>query len=142
LVVDASTAIKWFVPELWHREALALLLGEEPLAAPDIIVAEIANIAWKKALQHEITPTPTQALDIAMVAPQGFSELRPSSVLVEQATHLALELEHPVYDCLYLACAAELGTSLVTADERLVEAVRGTALIHIVHHVSQLRGGR
>jgi predicted nucleic acid-binding protein len=48
----------------------------------------------------------------------------PIEALLRDAVSLALELRHPVYDCLYLALAAQRGTFMVTADQRLVEAVR------------------
>lgn len=34
------------------------------------------------------------------------------------------ELEHPVYDCVYLALALERDTELVTADGRFTHALR------------------
>ena len=39
---------------------------------------------------------------------------------------LAVALEHPFYDCLYIATAIEMDGALVTADLRLAEAARGT----------------
>jgi len=42
-----------------------------------------------------------------------------SAQLVRPAARLAVELGHPVYDCLYLALAASHSAPLATADERL-----------------------
>jgi predicted nucleic acid-binding protein len=36
---------------------------------------------------------------------------------------MALELDHPIYDCLYLAAAQLHDTRLITADRRFVEKV-------------------
>ncbi|NJL51217.1 MAG: type II toxin-antitoxin system VapC family toxin [Hydrococcus sp. SU_1_0] len=36
-----------------------------------------------------------------------------------EATALALEVKHPIYDCLYLAFARHFRVPLVTADKRL-----------------------
>ena len=47
LVVDASVALKWFVDEDGSDRAVALLDGDEPLIAPDLVVAEVCNAAWK-----------------------------------------------------------------------------------------------
>ncbi len=47
LVVDASVAFKWFAQEDGTDRALVLLEREEPIVAPDLIVAEICNAAWK-----------------------------------------------------------------------------------------------
>jgi predicted nucleic acid-binding protein len=44
--------------------------------------------------------------------------------LLTPALELSLELRHPVYDCLYLALAQRRGVPLVTADERLISALR------------------
>jgi predicted nucleic acid-binding protein len=42
--------------------------------------------------------------------------LHPASLYNERALELALALGHPIYGCLYLACAEALGATLVTAD--------------------------
>lgn len=52
--------------------------------------------------------------------------LEASSSFIVDGFRASVELRHPVYDCLYLALAAALDASLVTADRRLVAAVRGT----------------
>ena len=37
---------------------------------------------------------------------------------------LAVELSHPVYDCVYLALALQRGMQVVSADRRFVNVVR------------------
>jgi predicted nucleic acid-binding protein len=47
-------------------------------------------------------------------------EFLPTRLLLEAATRIAVELDHPAYDCLYLALASERDCRFVTADERFV----------------------
>ncbi|MBI4482062.1 MAG: type II toxin-antitoxin system VapC family toxin [Acidobacteria bacterium] len=47
-VVDASVAMKWFVPEAHQDAALRLLDDSCELLAPDFMAAEFGNILWKK----------------------------------------------------------------------------------------------
>ena len=129
-LVDASVAIKWFVPETLHIEALSLLDGAEQLQAPDLLVVEVANIAWKKAIKGEISDE--EARRIVTAIPRFFHVIHPSSDYAERALEIARSLRHPVYDCFYLACAEEAGTPLITADERLCRAVEGNSLGAIV----------
>ncbi len=42
----------------------------------------------------------------------------------EQALTIAIELDHPIYDCFYLALAIRESTYVVTADNRFAAAVR------------------
>ena len=46
-------------------------------------------------------------------------ELYPSRQLMVTATSIALELDHPAYDCIHLALASDNGWRFVTADTRL-----------------------
>jgi predicted nucleic acid-binding protein len=39
---------------------------------------------------------------------------------MEAATRIAIELDHPAYDCIYLALAIDNGCKFVTADPRLL----------------------
>lgn len=121
MIIDASVAVKWFAPEDGHDHARALLTGDDPLFAPDLLAAEFANALWLKVGRGELDER-NAVRAIAAVASRGEPELRPSAPLMPRAFELARRLNHPVYDCVYLALAEELDRPLVTADERLVEA--------------------
>jgi predicted nucleic acid-binding protein len=115
-VVDASVAIKWFIRETLHQEALRLLDSPDALHAPDLLAAEVTNNAWKKARIGEIGEG--QAMDIARTIRHGTPILYPSALFNERALELAFLLDHPAYDCFYLACAEIVGGPLITADAK------------------------
>lgn len=125
-VVDASVAIKWFVPEPLQHQAHALLYAEGGrLEAPDLLLVEVANISWKKALRGEITEQ--QAIVIPQEVRDTLAVCEPSPALLDEALALALSLRHPVYDCIYLAFLQHADRTLITADERLCRAVADTS---------------
>jgi predicted nucleic acid-binding protein len=123
LVVDASVAIKWAVDEDQHALARALMRHDE-LVAPDFAMFEIANILWKKVRLGEVGRE--QASAALPGIRRVFARLVPASTLVDRALGLAIELKHPVYDCLYLAAAEAEAADVVTADKRFVAAVADT----------------
>jgi predicted nucleic acid-binding protein len=133
LVIDASIAVKWVVEEEGTPQALALR-EQAKLIAPDLLVAECANILWKKVQRTELS---TKEAFLAARLLQGAEiELLPTRSLLEAAAGIAIELDHPAYDCLYLALAVEHDCTFVTADERFLRklsrgrrrALRGKAL--------------
>ena len=119
LVIDASVAIKWVVDEPGTPEALSLRCHR--LFAPDLLVAECANVLWKKVRRNELTAA--EALVAARLLQRADIELAPMRALLEPATSLAIALDHPAYDCAYLALAEHLSCDLVTADHRLAAKV-------------------
>ena len=124
-VVDASVALKWVVPEAGSADADALRRADQ-LLAPDLIVTEWANALWKKVGRGEIALD--DALLAARVLQQAQIELRPMRGLLRPATELALALNHPTYDCFYLALAAGESCPFVTADERVARKIAGAQL--------------
>lgn len=116
-VVDASVAVKWVVEEDGTPEALTLR-RQATLIAPELLVAECANILWKKASRNELSKK--EALLAARLLQSCDVELVPTRFLLEAATRMSIELEHPAYDCLYLALAVESDCRFVTADERFL----------------------
>lgn len=127
MIVDASVAVKWVVEEVFSDVATALA-GKE-LYAPDLLYIECANILWKKAVRGDLT--------LAQAA-RALKELQRSPVVViasgpllEKALALSGALRHPVYDCVYLALAAEQKMPLITADERLARVVARHKLARI-----------
>lgn len=126
LIVDASIAVKWVVEENGTKAAL-LLRRHFRLVAPELIAAECANILWKKVSRGNLTRD--EAILAAQLLERSGIELLTMRGLMEQATALSIDIDHPAYDCIYLALAQRKQTRLVTADDRLLRIVtdRGTA---------------
>lgn len=114
-VIDASVAAKWLAPEPDSPLAEALL--DDELIVPDLLFAEVGNILWKKQLRGEMDSAATQlgARWLLQVPVQ----VHDSAGLLADALALALQLQHPAYDCFYLALARRVDVPLVTADRRL-----------------------
>jgi predicted nucleic acid-binding protein len=117
LVVDASVAVKWVIEEEGTEQAL-IVRRQGSLRAPELIVAECANILWKKVRRAEILRD--EALLAAGLLEAADIEIVPTRSLLEAATRMAIELDHPAYDCLYLSLAVQADCRFVTADERFV----------------------
>lgn len=135
LVIDASIAIKWVVEEDGTELALALR-QQARLVAPDLLVPECANILWKKVQRKELSKD--EALLAARLLQSAEIELVPARALMETATQLAIDLDHPAYDCLYLALAIENDCRFVTADERMVNKIRQDKRSSFRDHIAGL----
>ena len=119
LVVDASVAIKWFLPEI-HSEAASLVLKTKcELMAPDLIWVEVGSILWKKVLRKELNVQEAEGIlkDFLRfpIQTQG------SKFLLNPAWQLANGSGATVYDSLYLALANYHGCPLATADRKFYE---------------------
>jgi predicted nucleic acid-binding protein len=118
IVIDASVALKWVFDE--PGSAAAITLRGEDLLAPSLWLAEAANAVWRRTRIGDI---------IAEEAAAYFSELANAPVALvaiephlERALALAMEIGHPIYDCVYLALALHHDTHVVTADRRFAAA--------------------
>ncbi|OHB61793.1 MAG: hypothetical protein A2Y76_08025 [Planctomycetes bacterium RBG_13_60_9] len=121
LVVDAGVAAKWFLPEPNAPAALRLLDGRRRLAAPDLIHAEIGNIAWKLHSRGVLDRDEASAMIEHFLSMP--LEIHDSMLLLAPALEIAIATRRPVYDSLYLALAVELGGTVITADERWVKVL-------------------
>lgn len=114
IIVDASVAIKWFVPEIHAKAAIRLLDEKCKLVAPSLILADIGNILWKKIRLKELT------LNIATAILEDFKkmplELHEHEMLIELAWKIATTYNCTIYDSLYVALAKIEKGLLVTAD--------------------------
>ena len=122
MVIDASVALKWLVPEPDSESARAWI-GRTELLAPALIHIEAANVLWRLVRRGDILDegaAPRLALLPSLVRTID------DAPLVRLAFDLAVQLGHPVYDCVYLAAAEALDDELLTADARFVKALEGT----------------
>lgn len=124
-VVDASIALKWVLDEPASPWARALPKSVK-LIAPALVWTECANGLWRLARAtpaldagHAFSIVATVPLEVAETGPQ----------LQAQALRLGCDLDHPIYDCLYLALALDRGAALATADLRFLRVLRRNAVL-------------
>lgn len=139
IVIDASVAVKWLVTEDDSNAALPLRAFR--LAAPELLLAEVASIMWKKVRQSEITPFIAQEALLVLKAID--ISLTNSSKLIAKALSLACELDHSPYDMFDVALAIDRDIPLITADRRLVNKVRqvGRPWAHLVTPLTDFQPG-
>jgi predicted nucleic acid-binding protein len=122
-VVDTSVAIKWIVDEEGSDKA-EFLQGTD-MVAPALFPIEAGNVlrtlAAKQVLANE------RAIDLFLFLQTAPVTIIDADELLERrALELALALEHPIYDCVYLALAERMDRRLVTADRRFIKTLSGT----------------
>ncbi len=122
IVVDANVAVHWTIESSLSDHAERLLRSGVPLIAPDLIIVEVTNAFYFTI--RERTDRVARALDGLEFLPRWFSELVPAATLRHRAMTYCMELEHPAYDCFYLALAESRRTKLVTTDEHFLRKVK------------------
>lgn len=126
-VVDASVAVKWYVPEVLSNEAVGFLETSLEnnflLLAPDLIVYEIGNILWKKCRRKELTAGDARKV-IEAITDSFPIKVIDSNKFLAVAFEIAHAYDRTVYDSLYLALSKITECRLITADEHLVNAIK------------------
>ncbi len=127
-VLDASVAVKWAIPsadETLAAESSRLLKGyadgEIDFIVPDIFWAEVGNVLWKGVRQRRWTRAVAEAAATEMSQQNLFTVS--SLTLMSAALKIAFAHERSVDDCLYVALAIQFNTDMITADERLANAL-------------------
>ena len=121
IIADASLVAKLLFNESGTAEAEAVVRRGDPLIAPELIVAELASVAWKKRRRREVSAEDSVAA-VALAA-RMLERLEPVVPLRQRAMEMANELEHSPYDCFYLALAEREQGKLATFDRRLSDRV-------------------
>ena len=124
MIVDASVILAAFFPDEEQAQAQALIrdhvIGRVELIAPILLLYEVTNAVVQARRRGRIGDD--QAGDILSSFEGLGIGLRP--VTWRQMLPLALRFDRSAYDAAYLALAEATGQHLVTADSRMVHAVR------------------
>ena len=122
-VVDTSALIRLFFPDGPLPDNFAEFMcgverGVNRAIAPELIVAEAANVINKKRKLREVTGSESVELlsDLLAVPIRLF----PHQPIISRAFEMAQEHNLTVYDTLYLALAEEHGAVIFSADDQLV----------------------
>jgi predicted nucleic acid-binding protein len=117
VVCDASVIFKLVVAEEGSDQALHLAENYQ-IAVPEFLFLEIGNALWSRVRSGK-----SRAGDVPELLDDldAFSfDIRSATLLVKPALSFAIRLDHPIYDCTYLALAERLGIPLITADQRFL----------------------
>lgn len=126
IVIDASVAVKWLCVEIGSDQALALLDAPDGLLAPDIFAVEVAAAVTRKVRTGEMNGEEARRAcgEWRHSLDAGHVELIPSGALLQPAIDLALQIKHPLQDCLYVALAQRFDCALATSDPKLAARAR------------------
>lgn len=127
-VLDAGVAAKWLLPAAGEElvpEATSLfrryIRDEVHFLVPDLFWTELANVLWKAVRQGRTSPSDAQSA-MSQALQFGFPTA-PCTGLLENALSIALRFDRTAYDSLYVALAVASDSTLVTADQRLANAL-------------------
>jgi predicted nucleic acid-binding protein len=128
------------VNEAFSEASARLLDDDVTLIAPELLFAEVSNALWALCRRGDIGPSDfAEAADTLKGAPIAV----PSSMrhLAAAAGRLAIDLDHPVYDCFYLALAIQEQYPVITADAQFHDKVRGhpylsDRILHVANVIS------
>jgi predicted nucleic acid-binding protein len=129
IVIDASLSVKWYFDEAWADEAEALLFEYEgDIVVPDIFISEVIGALVRRANMDKAMRSESAAATArfqTLFDTGSITAIRSPPPAVVRAATLAIDLGHPLKDCIYLALAMELECDLVTCDARFAEKAKG-----------------
>lgn len=122
IVIDASLAAKWYLDEALADEAEQVLFEHSgDIAVPDLFVSEVIGALVRRANMDKAT---RQSSEIAirrftsLFEAGAITAIRGDPEFAARAAALAMDIGHPVKDCMYLTLAMDLRCALVTADAK------------------------
>jgi predicted nucleic acid-binding protein len=113
-LIDASVWLKLERShEEYHEAARSIVLGRErPIAALDLTLYEVANVAMRKMGQ----PQRARYLSRLILARCGERVVRIDERMTVEAAEVAAEHGLTAYDAAYVAASRRFGWTLVSAD--------------------------
>lgn len=127
IVVDASLAVKWLVPESDSEAAIAIARDHDDIHGPDILLTEVISAIVRRCNERILLRGEAERTIGTWTNGWSGSQIvahRLDGERARQAAALALELGHPLADCIYLALAIELDCELVTCDAKFAAKAR------------------
>ena len=133
VVVDTSTAVKWYIPEQHHEQARALrddfLNGKHDLCAPALMPFEAVNaLTYSGHYDGERLNEAAHSLDNYGIELVSFGSVDPIAEIVSTVDITA-------YDAAYVALAVERDGTAYTADGTLLQDLEGSEYEDAVAHI-------
>lgn len=118
VVVDASVAAKWYLPEARSASARHLLSPAYECMAPDLIRLEIGSLLLRNVRRRQVTSE--QCVIVLTRTLPAVVNVVPSIDYAQAAFEIAQIAGGSYYDAVYLAVARVTGVPVVTDDAAMV----------------------
>jgi predicted nucleic acid-binding protein len=130
LVLDASVAIKWYIPEELAVESRRFMSPRFAMHVPSFCAAECGNTIWKKVAQRRELDRDRgrEILDELLSYPRQVHDAEELTIPAFDLAHGVGNAKLAVYDFIYLALALALDCRLVTADRLFYDALQPSPL--------------
>lgn len=110
--------MKFFLHEHGWEDVLPYLTTASSPETIDLLVTDSANVLWKSAraglIEKEQVPLLYSSMELLFT--KGPIVIKPASRFMAEALSIAISLDTPVYDALFIAQARSGNATLVTAD--------------------------
>lgn len=114
MIIDTNVIIQFYFGD----RQTSLDLSVYHLEAPNFMKIELVNVLRKA---HFLNKIPRETLD--QVYNDGIALItifHDNEVLLDLAKDISFQLNHPIYDCLFLALALKNNTTFLSSDTRLL----------------------
>ena len=133
VVIDTSTAVKWYIPKQHHEQARSLrddfLNGKHDLCAPALMPFEALNaLDYSGHYDGERLREAANSLDNYGIELVSFGSVGPIAEITNT-------IDVTAYDAAYVALAVERDATVYTADENLLQDLGGSEYEDTVVHI-------
>lgn len=132
-VLDASVAVKWFIPGETGRDAAIDVLDQirdnsAAYLVPEFFINEILSVLSRA--QNASVKSVQQAM--ALLTSLGIARIANGAELIALATEFAVEWKISGYDAIYVALAALVEGKWLTADTKAASKISRRELIELL----------
>ena len=132
IVLDSCVIAAIFFSETITGKAIDAAEDHDCITV-DLACAEVANVAWKRAVHAGNNPEDLKrSLDDAVAFIRETCEVLPAHDLITPAWELACHHRITIYDALFVAASIRCNAPLVTADTKLSAAVSKSCPVTLI----------
>lgn len=137
VVIDASVAAKWFIPEEDSDKASRILQeyvkGKIEVYSTDLLIYEVVNaMRYRPDISDEALSSNVENLFKLQL-----NLIPPTLDVISEAELKARELDLSTYDACYMVVAEALAANLITADEKLYEKCKENKLTFLLKDLDE-----
>ena len=104
---------------LYPDEKLFGIIKENKLLSPEYLKMEVINILRKLYFFQGIPRTKIDEYETIIF--DLIAEFVPDRLLLDSAKRFSFDLNHPIYDCIFLALAKETNNTFCSFDQKLIK---------------------